>query len=75
MITEEELKELEQKAILAASRECMAFKDVLLNMIFDYSKTSIEPSELKGMVRLLANTRDWDKQYEKKLQELKELKK
>jgi hypothetical protein len=75
MGVEEELKELEQKAYLEKSEDCIAFKKILLNMVLDYSKSDIEPSELKGMVRLLANTRGWEKQYDKKINELKELKK
>lgn len=74
-MNEEELQQLEKKARLIESEDCREFKNILLDMVFDYSKGSIDPAELKGMVRLLANTRDWDKQYDKKINELKELKK
>ena len=69
---EEELKLLERKAILAVSKDCIEFKEILLDMVLDYSKSSIDPSELKGMVRLLANTRNWDKQFDNKIKQIKE---
>ena len=69
---DEELAFYEVKARLAESRDCQVFKEILLDMVFDYSKGNLDPAELKGMVRLLANTRDWDKEFEKKLRQAKE---
>jgi len=72
-MTDEELELLRLKANLAQNADCKAFKEILLNMIFDYSLGDIEPAELKGMVRLLARTRDWDKQLDQKIKNIKEM--
>lgn len=69
----EKLAELDLKAELAQNPECKKFREILLNMVFDYSLGDIDEKELKGMVRLLANTRDWDKKRDKKVKNAKEM--
>ena len=68
----EKLAELNLKAELVKNPDCIKFREILLNMVFDYSLGDIDEKELKGMVRLLANTRDWDKKRDKKIKNAKE---
>ena len=69
----DKLAELELKAKLAQSKDCKQFREILLNTVFDYSVGDIDEKELKGMVRLLAITRDWDKKLDKKIKNAKEM--
>jgi len=68
----EKFAELELKAKLAQSKDCKQFKEILLNMMFDYAQGDIDDKEIRGMARLLANTRDWDKKLDKKIKSTKE---
>lgn len=68
----EKVAELELKAHLAQSDDVKAFREILLNMMFDYSLSDIDDKEVRGMARLLANTRDWDKKLDKKIKNAKE---
>lgn len=69
----EKLAELDLKAELAKSPDCIKLREVLLNMVFDYSLGDVDDKEIRGMLRLLANTRDWDKQRDKKVKNAKEM--
>jgi hypothetical protein len=68
----EKVAELELKARLAQSSDVKEFKEILLNMMFDYAQSDIDDKEVRGMARLLANTRDWDKKLDKKIKNAKE---
>lgn len=69
----DKLELLDKKARLAQSADCIELREVLLNMIFDYSLSDIDDKEVRGMLRLLANTRDWDKKRDKKVKNAKEM--
>ena len=49
------------------------FQEILLNMMFDYAQGDIDDKEIRGMARLLANTRDWDKKLDRKIKNTKEM--
>ena len=68
----EKVAELELKAYLAQSADVREFKEILLNMMFDYAQGDIDDKEVRGMARLLANTRDWDKKLNRKIKNAKE---
>lgn len=69
----DKLELLDKKARLAQSADCIELREVLLNMVFDYSLSDIDDKEVRGMLRLLANTRDWDKKRDKKVKNAKEM--
>ena len=69
----EKFAELELKAELAKSADVKEFKEILLNMVLDYAQSDIDDKEVRGMARLLANTRDWDKKLDKKVKNTKEM--
>lgn len=71
-MTDEELKFLQLKADLAKSPDCLKLREIMLDMVFDYSTGDIDEKELKGMVRLLAKTRNWDKELDIKIKNEKE---
>jgi hypothetical protein len=68
----ERVAELELKARLAQSADVKEFREILLNMMFDYAQGDIDDKEVRGMARLLANTRDWDKKLDRKIKNAKE---
>ena len=69
----DKVAELELKAELAKSADVKEFKEILLNMMFDYAQGDIDDKEIRGMARLLANTRDWDKKLDRKIKNTKEM--
>ena len=72
---EKKVAELELKARLAKSSDCMEYRKILLNMMLDYATGDISDAEIRGMARLLANTRDWDKKLDRKIKNAKEIEK
>ena len=67
----EKFAELELKAHLAQSADVKEFREILLNMMFDYAQSDIADAEVRGMARLLAGTRDWDKKLDRKIKNAK----
>ena len=47
-------------------------RDLQIKKCLELSKSNIEPLELKGMMKLIATTDDWEKEFENILKDRKE---
>lgn len=60
------------KASLVASSFYKEIRDLQIKKCLELSKSNIEPLELKGMMKLIATTDDWEKEFENILKDRKE---
>lgn len=60
------------KASLVESSFYKEIRDLQIKKCLELSKSNIEPLELKGMMKLIATTDDWEKEFENILKDRKE---
>lgn len=68
---EEEFYRSRYRDDLARSEVFELLKEQQIEMILDLSLGNIDEKELKGMVKLVAKTGNWRKEYDKKLEQKK----
>ncbi len=62
-----ELEILKEKAELVSSNEYKKIRSYQIEKIIDLSTSEIDEKELKGMLKLIKNTDNWQSDYDKKL--------
>lgn len=62
-----ELEILKEKAELISSNNYKKIRSYQIEKIIDLSTSEIDEKELKGMLKLIKNTDNWQSDYEKKL--------
>lgn len=72
MITKEKFDLAALKADLVNSDYYKKIRDLQLKKILELSKTEIEPLEIKGMLKMIAHTDEWGKEFENIQKERKE---
>jgi len=63
-ITKEKFELAKFKASLISGGTYKDIRDLQLKKILELSKSDIEPLELKGMLKLIASTDNWAKEFE-----------
>ena len=66
MMNEEEYQVLREKATLVKGETYAKIRMYQLNKIISLAKSSIDPLEIRGMLKLIADSDDWENQFIKK---------
>lgn len=67
MMNEAEYQICKEKAALVKGETYAKIRMYQLNKIISLAKSSIDPLEIRGMLKLIADSDDWENQFIKKI--------